>query len=125
MDCWTMFARNIDMILKKPASKLCRFLIAIHTISGNTMANSKRKKQASKDFQKVKFKVGKKKPRGLNETVATFKTRSINIKEQLKTRNDHQTSTIKKKLTLQVKNWPNSPIFCIHYLNVLRGLSLL
>ena len=43
------------------------------------MGKSKKKKT---DFQKVKFKVGKKLPRGLNETVATFKTRSIEIKNQ-------------------------------------------
>ena len=65
------------------------------------MGKAKGKKKKEKDFQKVKLKVGKKLPRGLNETVATFKTRGINIKEQLKEAASDQTTT-KRKLNIKV-----------------------
>lgn len=42
------------------------------------------KAKKKSDFQKIKLKAGKKLPRGLNETIATFKTRSIEIKSQTK-----------------------------------------
>lgn len=48
------------------------------------MGKSQKKKQKSADFQKVKFKVGKKKPVGTNVTDTSFKTSSINIVSQLK-----------------------------------------
>lgn len=40
------------------------------------------KKAAKKDFQKVKFKVGKKLPKNLNETRATFKAKTLILKQQ-------------------------------------------
>ncbi|CAF3385637.1 unnamed protein product [Rotaria sp. Silwood1] len=44
---------------------------------------SKKKKQ-QKDFQKVKFKAGKLRPKGLNETKLEFQSKSILIREQLR-----------------------------------------
>lgn len=41
-----------------------------------------KKKQKRKDFQKVKFKVGKKLPKNLNETRATFKAKTLILKQQ-------------------------------------------
>jgi hypothetical protein len=41
-----------------------------------------KKSKQFKDFQKVKFKVGKKLPKNLNETKATFKAKSLIIKQQ-------------------------------------------
>lgn len=41
-----------------------------------------KKKERRKDFQKVKFKVGKKLPKNLNETRATFKAKSLILKTQ-------------------------------------------
>ena len=48
------------------------------------MPKSKKTKAKHQDFQKVKLKVGKRLPKGLNETKATFKSTGINIKEQFK-----------------------------------------
>ena len=41
-----------------------------------------KKKQKKKDFQKVKFKVGKPLPKSLNETRATFKAKTLILKQQ-------------------------------------------
>jgi hypothetical protein len=43
---------------------------------------SSSKKSAKKDFQKVKFKIGKKLPKNTNETRATFKAKTLIIKQQ-------------------------------------------
>ncbi|CAG6015494.1 unnamed protein product [Menidia menidia] len=43
-----------------------------------------KKKKRQDDFQKVKLKVGKKKPRADNATNTNFRTRGINLSEQLK-----------------------------------------
>ena len=40
-----------------------------------------KKKAKRKDFQKVKFKVGKKLPKILNETKATFQSKTLIIKK--------------------------------------------
>ncbi|XP_022080128.1 testis-expressed protein 10 homolog [Acanthaster planci] len=49
------------------------------------MAKSgRKKKEKRKDFQKVKFKVGKKKPKADNFTDTTFRSQAIQIREQLK-----------------------------------------
>ena len=65
------------------------------------MPKSRKRKNA--DFQKVKLKVGKRLPKGGNETNISFKTRTIkvsqSIKDPSKTSNQPQT---KGKLTLQV-----------------------
>ena len=44
---------------------------------------SKKKKQ-QKDFQKVKLKAGKLRPKGLNETKLEFQSKSILIREQIR-----------------------------------------
>lgn len=41
-------------------------------------------KSKNKDFQKVKFKVGKKITKNANETKATFKTKTLVLKQQFK-----------------------------------------
>lgn len=63
------------------------------------MGKSQKKKQKSADFQKVKFKVGKKKPVGTNVTDTSFKTSSINIVSQLK-KGDEPTN--RRNLSLKV-----------------------
>lgn len=58
------------------------------------MAKSKKKRQ--QDFQKVKLKVGKKLKKADNVTNASFRTRGIQISQQLKTGDASQPSTKKK-----------------------------
>jgi hypothetical protein len=43
-----------------------------------------KKKKEQKDFQKVKFKAGKLRPKGVNETKLEFQSKSILIREQLR-----------------------------------------
>lgn len=43
-----------------------------------------KKRKRQDDFQKVKLKVGKKKPRSENATLTNFKTKTIHLPEQLK-----------------------------------------
>jgi hypothetical protein len=43
-----------------------------------------KERKARKDFQKVKFKVGKKLPKNTNETRATFKAKTLVLKQQFK-----------------------------------------
>ena len=43
-----------------------------------------KKKKEQKDFQKVKLKAGKLRPKGLNETKLEFQSKSIVIREQLR-----------------------------------------
>ncbi|XP_053570449.1 testis-expressed protein 10 [Bombina bombina] len=57
---------------------------------------NKRKRQ--EDFQKVKLKVGKKKPRADNATNTNFRTRAIHLSEQLK--EDPTLPTNKRKLNI-------------------------
>ncbi|KAL4222115.1 Testis-expressed sequence 10 protein [Mactra antiquata] len=59
------------------------------------MAKSKKKRQ--QDFQKVKLKVGKKLKKADNVTNASFRTRSIQISQTLKTGETSQPSTKKKQ----------------------------
>ncbi|XP_053373639.1 testis-expressed protein 10 homolog [Mercenaria mercenaria] len=59
------------------------------------MAKSKKKRQ--QDFQKVKLKVGKKLKKADNVTNASFRTRGIQISQQLKTGDASQPSTKKKQ----------------------------
>lgn len=44
------------------------------------MPKSKKTKNKHTDFQKVKIKVGRKVSKGQNETIATFKTKSIELR---------------------------------------------
>ena len=46
------------------------------------------KKNKQPDFQRVKFKVGKKLPKSQNETRATFKAKALIIKEQFQIEKD-------------------------------------
>jgi len=62
------------------------------------MGKSHKKKQKTADFQKVKLKVGKRKPVGTNVTNTTFKTSSINITSQLEEKNE---PTNKRNLSLK------------------------
>ncbi|XP_018428211.1 PREDICTED: testis-expressed sequence 10 protein, partial [Nanorana parkeri] len=57
---------------------------------------NKRKRQ--EDFQKVKLKVGKKKPRADNATYTTCRIKSIHLSEQL--RDEHSLPTSRRKLTI-------------------------
>lgn len=50
--------------------------------------NLMNQKSKIKDFQKVKFKVGKKLPKNLNETRATFKAKTLILKQQFKLEKD-------------------------------------
>jgi hypothetical protein len=63
------------------------------------MPKSKKKKNA--DFQKVKFKVGKKLPKGLNETNLSFKSRQLQMPKTKDFLKNDQPQT-KRKLTLEV-----------------------
>lgn len=58
----------------------------------------KRKSKKQTDFQKVKFKVGKKLPKADNFTSTSFKSKAILIREQLKeTSNDDLRQDVLKK----------------------------
>ena len=59
------------------------------------MGKSKKKRQ--KDFQKVKLKVGRKLKKGDNVTNASFKTRTVQVSQQLKTGQVAEPSTRKKQ----------------------------
>uniref|UniRef100_A0A8C2VS06 Testis-expressed protein 10 n=1 Tax=Chinchilla lanigera TaxID=34839 RepID=A0A8C2VS06_CHILA len=58
-----------------------------------------KKRKRQDDFQKVKLKVGKKKPRLENATVTNFKTKSIHLPEQLK--EDGTLPTNNRKLNIK------------------------
>ncbi len=66
------------------------------------MPKSRKTKAKYKDFQKVKLKAGKPLPKGLNETKTGFKSKSIQIKEQLKV--DTSQATTRKKLNISVSS---------------------
>jgi pre-rRNA-processing protein IPI1 len=53
---------------------------------------SKARKNKKKDFQKVKFKIGKSLPKNLNETRATFKAKSLILKQQFTLEKEGPTS---------------------------------
>lgn len=59
-----------------------------------------KKRKHQEDFQKVKLKVGKKKPKLENATDTTFKTKAIQIPEQLK--EDGMLTTQNRKLNIKV-----------------------
>ena len=79
------------------------------------MTKSRKTKSKNKDFQKVKLKIGKKLPKGQNETIATFKSTSIQIKEQLRKKDTSQPVT-KKKLNIQ-----ELLVHCLHYSTTVRS----
>lgn len=59
-----------------------------------------KKRKHQEDFQKVKLKVGKKKPKLENATDTTFRTKAIQIPEQLK--EDGVLPTQNRKLNIKV-----------------------
>ena len=62
----------------------------------------KKVKAKHQDFQKVKLKIGKKLPKGLNETTVNFKSRSILVKNQLKNEGLTTEPVTNRKLNIQV-----------------------
>ncbi|GAV07228.1 hypothetical protein RvY_17095 [Ramazzottius varieornatus] len=54
---------------------------------------TRRKQNERKDFQKVKFKVGKQKPKGLNATDTSFKTKGIALRTQFQVSSAAHTSS--------------------------------
>ena len=73
------------------------------------MPKSRKAQAKTKDFQKVKLKIGKKLPKGRNETIATFKSTSIQIKEQFKQKDGSQ------PLTKKNRNIQELLTHCLHY----------
>lgn len=61
-----------------------------------------KKRKRQDDFQKVKLKVGKKKPKLENATVTNFKTKTIHLPEQLK--EDGTLPTNNRKLNIKVSH---------------------
>lgn len=61
-----------------------------------------KKRKRQDDFQKVKLKVGKKKPKLENATVTNFKTKTIHLPEQLK--EDGILPTNNRKLNIKVNH---------------------
>lgn len=61
-----------------------------------------KKRKRQDDFQKVKLKVGKKKPKLENATVTNFKTKTIHLPEQLK--EDGALPTNNRKLNIKVNH---------------------
>ncbi|CAH1790129.1 unnamed protein product [Owenia fusiformis] len=70
----------------------------------------KSKKNRQKDFQKVKLKVGKRLPKGQNVTNTSFKSHSVQIREQLKTSTDLPST--KRKLNI------NDLLGQLHHYNI-------
>jgi len=71
-----------------------------------------KKKERRKDFQKVKFKVGKKLPKNLNETRATFKAKTLILKKQFTT--DKEGPVSHRNLSWKVRHTPLHPPTPIH-----------
>lgn len=64
------------------------------------MPKSKKKKNA--DFQKVKLKVGRRLPKGDNDTNISFKSRAIHITQHIKDTTNLSEPHTKRKQVLQV-----------------------
>lgn len=66
----------------------------------------RRKSKKNNDFQKVKFKVGKKLPKADNYTSTAFKSKSIVVKQQLKvgSHDELQQHKVKKSRSPQVSH---------------------
>ena len=93
---------SVENLLIKQPLLTTKFLRLI--VKQVEMPKSRKKKNA--DFQKVKLKVGKKLPKGLNETDLSFKSRQLQLpknKDFLSNKNEPQT---RRKLTLEVKFIP-------------------
>lgn len=59
-------------------------------------------KTKNKDFQKIKFKVGKKIQKNTNDTKAVFKAKTLVIKQQFKEEKFTTSSSSQKNQTLKV-----------------------
>lgn len=75
------------------------YLIKIPNVFLQRIRMTKKRKH-QEDFQKVKLKVGKKKPKLENATDTNFKTKAIQIPEQLK--EDGVLPTQNRKLNIKV-----------------------
>ena len=75
----------------------------------------KKKTQRQQDFQKVKLKVGRKVLKSQNETKVTVKAKQIVIKEQLRSKNNLQEATTRKRLTI-----PELLVHLAHYNPTMR-----
>lgn len=80
-----------------------------------------KKRKHQEDFQKVKLKVGKKKPKLENVTDTNFKTKAIQIPEQLK--EDGMLPTQNRKLNIKVRKSRVSTIMTVKLLRLLYSLS--
>lgn len=76
----------------------------------------KKKIKKDKDFQKVKFKVGKKLPRAENVTSTAFRSKAILIKEQLK-------ETSSEDLRQDILKKSRNPQVCNPLINVHMGMA--
>lgn len=83
------------MNLLKPIISVC----GTQTVIKSAKMKAKKKKRQD-DFQKVKLRVGKKKPKADNVTNTTFRTRGINLPEQL--RRDSTGPTTQRQLGVNV-----------------------
>lgn len=72
-----------------------------------------KKRKRQDDFQKVKLKVGKKKPKLENATATNFKTKAIHLPEQLKEDRTLPTNNrkLKKILVSKYKQLPGKNTF--------------
>ena len=64
--------------------------------------NKRRKKQNEADFKKVKLKVGKKLPKGTNETQTSFKSQRIVVPSQDLTKEGQLTNVKKQSLKVRM-----------------------
>ncbi|KAK2160807.1 hypothetical protein LSH36_127g19007 [Paralvinella palmiformis] len=76
------------------------------------MPKSRKKKVKHQDFAKVKLKVGKKLPRAANETDASFRSRSIQIKDQFRSSSEGDQSLLINKKKINIKDILSQ---CQHY----------
>lgn len=65
--------------------KYCVLNFAVHVINYIKLKMPKSKKKKNQDFQKVKLKVGRKLQKADNVTNASFKTRSVQVVQHIKT----------------------------------------
>ena len=78
------------------------------------MGKSKKKRQ---DFQKVKLKVGRKLQKGQNVTNTSFKTRTVQVTQQLKSGEVTEPNTRKKQnigVSLQMSHVTRNPVFGVY-----------
>ena len=92
---------NVDDKLKHVGLHCSYFILEIALTEA--MPKSRKKKVKHQDFAKVKLKVGKKLPRQQNETDASFRSRTIQLRDQFQPDDGTPVPhTSKKKLRLEV-----------------------